>query len=135
MKICIILSTFYPEISKKLLRGAILQLKLSKIKSYKIYKVNGTFEIPVMVSILKKDFDAFIVLGCIIKGETPHFNYLSSSVFNSILNLSTNYKIPIGNGLITCSNKRQAIARSDLNKINKGKEATSAVLTVLKSIS
>ena len=135
MKICIILSTFYPEISKNLLRGAILQLKLSRIKSYKIYKVNGTFEIPVMVSILKKNFDAFIVLGCIIKGETPHFNYLSTSVFNSILNLSTNYRIPIGNGLITCSNKRQAIARSDLNKINKGKEAASAVLTVLKSIS
>ena len=135
MKICIILSTFYPEISKNLLKGAILQLKLSRIKSYKIYKVNGTFEIPVMVSILKKNFDAFIVLGCIIKGETPHFNYLSASVFNSILNLSTNYKIPIGNGLITCSNKRQAIARSDLNKINKGKEAASAVLTVLKSIS
>jgi len=135
MKICIILSTFYPEISKNLLKGAILQLKLSRIKSYKIYKVNGTFEIPVMVSILKKNFDAFIVLGCIIKGETPHFNYLSTSVFNSILNLSTNYRIPIGNGLITCSNKRQAIARSDLNKINKGKEAASAVLTVLKSIS
>ena len=87
MKICIILSTFYPEISKNLLKGAILQLKLSRIKSYKIYKVNGTFEIPVMVSILKKNFDAFIVLGCIIKGETPHFNYLSTSVFNSILNL------------------------------------------------
>ena len=132
MKICIITSNFYPLISKNLIIGAIKKLKENKKKNYKIYIVEGTFEIPVIISKLVGKFDAFIVLGCVIKGKTPHFHYLCTSVFKSILDLSIKYKVPIGNGILTCNNKKQALERSDPKKINKGGAAVSAVLSVLK---
>lgn len=134
MKICIVLSDFYSEISNMLLNGAVKKLKSKKNTSFKIVKVSGTYEIPVVVSNLIKKYDAFIVLGCVIKGETPHFDFLCSSVFNGLTNLSVNSKVPIGNGILTCNNKKQAIKRADPKKINKGGEAVNAVFSVLSII-
>ena len=79
-------------------------------------------------------YDAIIVLGCVIKGETKHYDYLCASVFQSILNLSVDFKKPIGNGILTCDNYDQAIIRSDPYKKNKGKEAASACLQLLDNI-
>ena len=79
-----------------------------------------------------KNFFGFIVLGCIIKGETPHFDYLSKSVTQAILNLSIQSKKPITNGIITCFNKKQAVLRSDPRKKNKGGEAAKALISILK---
>ena len=76
--------------------------------------------------------DAFIALGCIIKGKTPHFELLSNVVTNAIMDLSIQNKKPIGNGIITCLNKKQALERAHTYKTNKGKEAAIAVLSVLK---
>ena len=115
MKLCIIVSNFYPKISRMLLEGTIAHLKKNKISKYKIVYVPGTFEIPVVVSSFIKKYDAFIVLGCVIKGETPHFHYICSTVIKSLLNISVNFKKPIGNGILTCNNKRQAIKRANLN--------------------
>ena len=81
-----------------------------------------------------KNFDGFIVLGCVIRGKTPHFNYLSKSVIQSILDLSIYSKKPITNGIITCLNKKQANERSDSTKLNKGREAAKALLSLLKII-
>ena len=79
-------------------------------------------------------FDAYMnfLLGCIIKGKTPHFEYLCSSVFNSILDISIQRNIPIGNGILTCLNTNQAVLRSDPKKIDKGGHAASAVISLLK---
>ena len=73
-----------------------------------------------------RKYDGFIALGCVIKGQTPHFEFISSSVTDVILNISVKNKKPIGNGIITCLNKKQAIARS-----KKGAEAANAMLSVL----
>ena len=134
MKICIIISNFYPQISKRLLSGAVNELKKKKIFKYKIINVPGTYEIPIILSNFIKKFDGFIVLGCVIRGKTPHFNYLSKSVIQSILDLSIYSKKPITNGIITCLNKKQANERSDSTKLNKGREAAKALLSVLKII-
>ena len=134
MKICIIVSNFYPKISKMLLDGAVSKLKENKIFNFQIIKVPGTFEIPVVVSNLLDKFDAFVVLGCIIKGETPHFHYLCSSVINSLINLSIKSKKPIGNGILTCNNKKQAVKRADLNKKDKGGDAAEAIISVFNII-
>ena len=131
MKICIIVSNFYPKISKMLISGAIEKLKKNKIKNYKIIKVPGTFEIPIIISSLINKYDGFIVLGCVIKGKTPHFHYLCSSVFQSLTNLSIKNKKPIGNGILTCNNKKQEIERAVPKKKNKGGDATQAVITLL----
>ena len=94
MKVCLIVSNFYPKISKLLINGAISKLKKNKISNFRIIDVPGTYEIPVVLSNMINKYDAFIVLGCIIRGQTSHFHYLCSSVTNALMNLSIKYKKP-----------------------------------------
>jgi len=131
MKICIVITNYYPGISKDLLFGASNVLKKNGLKNYKKITVPGIFEIPVIISRNVNSFDAFIALGCVIKGETPHFDFISKATINAIMNLSITYKKPIGNGIITCLNKKQASERSNPHKKNKGGEAAKAILSVL----
>ena len=131
---CIIVSNFYPKISKMLIDGAVSKLNVKKNYNFEIINVPGTFEIPVVVSNLIDKYDAFIVLGCVIKGKTSHFKYLCTSVFNSLTNLSVQSKKPIGNGILTCNNKKQAILRADPNKKNKGGDAAAAIISLLDII-
>ena len=99
-------------------------------------KVPGVFEIPIAIKKNIRKYDAFIALGCVIKGKTPHFNLICKSVFDSILKLSIDYNKPIGNGIITALNIVQAKERCGLiksNKPNKGLESALAVLSILKN--
>ncbi len=113
-KYLIILADYYQEISKGLLDSALKSLpKLSLIK---IIKVPGVFEIPVIISKNIRKYDAFLALGCVIKGQTPHFDFISSSTTNAIMKLSVENKKPIGNGIITCLNLSQARARKKKGK-------------------
>ena len=132
MKICIVIANYYPEISDNLLEGATKVLKKNGIINYKKILAPGVFEVPSIISSLINNYDAFISLGCVIKGETPHFNLISTASINGIMHLSITHKKPIGNGIITCLNKKQAYIRSHPTKKNKGKEATIALLSVLK---
>ena len=123
-KILIVVADYYKNISSELIKSA----KQTIPKNYKLkfIIVPGVFEIPVTISKNIKRFDAFLALGCVIKGQTPHFDFISIATTNAIMELSINYKKPIGNGIITCLNMKQAIARK-----RKGKEAANAVLSVL----
>tara|TARA_Y200000002_G_scaffold231221_1_gene190912 strand:+ start:159 stop:539 length:381 start_codon:yes stop_codon:yes gene_type:complete len=122
-KILIVIADYYEDISSSLLKSA--KSNLSNF-SLKIIKVPGVFEIPVTISKNIKKYDGFIALGCVIKGETPHFDFISSASTQAIMKLSIDFKKPIGNGIITCLNIRQAKARG-----KKGKEAAKAVISVL----
>jgi 6,7-dimethyl-8-ribityllumazine synthase len=120
-KILIVIADYYSAISNSLLDSA----KKTLIKPFKlrVITVPGVFEIPVIISKNIKKFDAFIALGCVIKGETPHFDFISKASIEAIMNLSVENKKLIANGIITCLNMKQAIAR----KNNKGVEAANAV--------
>ena len=126
-KICIIVANYYPKISKELLRGSMNVLKKNRVKNYKIIYSPGVFEIPVIISKKINEFHGFIALGCVIKGKTPHFDFLCNATFNALMNLSIIHKKPIGNGIITCLSHKQAVARQ-----KKGEEAAVALLSVLK---
>ena len=123
-KILIVIANYYKEVSVGLLNST----KKILSSNYKIETkyVPGVFEIPVLISINLRRYDGFIALGCVIKGETPHFDFISEATTNAIMNLSINSKKPIGNGIITCLNMKQAVARK-----KKGKEAAYAVISVL----
>ena len=127
-KILIVIANYYSDISNSLLDSA----KKTLIKPFKlrVITVPGVFEMPVIISKNIKKFDAFIALGCVIKGETPHFDFISKASIEAIIKLSVENKKPIGNGIITCLNMKQAIAR----KNNKGKEAANAVNSVLDEL-
>ena len=122
-KILIVPADYYDDISSLLLKSA--KNRLNKF-SLKIIRVPGVFEIPVTISKNIKKYDAFIALGCVIKGETPHFEFISSASTQAIMNISVDSKKPIGNGIITCLNMKQAKARG-----KKGKEAADAIISVL----
>ena len=123
-KCLIVVANYYDNISNNLLQSALGFIK-NKL-SFKIIYVPGVFEIPITISKNLRKYDGFIALGCVIKGQTPHFEFISSSVTDNILKMSAKNKKPIGNGIITCLNKKQAIARS-----KKGAEAANAMLSVL----
>ena len=134
-KVLIIIANYYDNISNNLRVGAQTTLDMAKIK-YSI-EVPCVFEIPVVISRNIKKYDAFIALGCVIKGETPHFDYISKTTFDALMKLSIENKKPIGNGIITALNKDQARARcgsydlKDPIKNGKGEEAANAVVAVL----
>ena len=144
-KITIIVANFYPDISSHLLEGVEIELKKKKFKKikthseyfqekvscYNIINVPGIFEIPVMVAKEIEKSDAIIALGCVIKGKTPHFDFISKSVTDGIMNLSIQYKKPVGNGILTCLNKKQAEERANIKKKNKGKDAALATFSLL----
>tara|TARA_Y100000591_G_scaffold323187_1_gene340619 strand:- start:1149 stop:1553 length:405 start_codon:yes stop_codon:yes gene_type:complete len=133
MKICIVVSDYYKEISNNLLEGSIEQLKKNKFKKLKIKFVSGAFEIPNIISKNIKKFDAFIALGCIIKGETDHYYFISNAVSTGLMNLSIQSKKPIGFGILTCNNLKQAKVRSSILKKNKGKEVALGIISILKN--
>ncbi len=123
-KVLIIQANYYKDISTALLKSAKNELKnFAKIN---VISVPGVFEIPVVISKNLKKYDGFVALGCVIKGQTPHFDFISKSTTDAIMNISVDSKKPIGNGIITCLNRNQAIARG-----KKGKEAANAVKTIL----
>jgi len=125
-KFLIVNANYYREISQGLLKSA--RNFLPKNSKVKIINVPGVFEIPVTISKNIRKFDGFIALGCVIKGQTPHFEFISKAVTDAIMQLSINSKKPIGNGIITCLNMKQAKARK-----KKGAEAAKAILSVLKN--
>ncbi len=123
-KVLIIQAYYYKDISTALLKNAKNELKnFAKIN---VISVPGVFEIPVVISKNLKKYDGFVALGCVIKGQTPHFDFISKSTTDAIMNISVESKKPVGNGIITCLNKNQAIARG-----KKGREAANAVKTIL----
>jgi 6,7-dimethyl-8-ribityllumazine synthase len=123
-KYLIVIANYYNDISIGLLKSA--QVLLPKSALIKVINVPGVFEIPVTIAKNIRKYDAFIALGCVIKGQTPHFDFISKASTDAIMRLSIENKKPIGNGIITCLNMRQAIARKE-----KGREAAQAVISVL----
>ena len=133
-KILIVLANYYKDISDGLLKSTLKNIPRSN--RVKIIRVPGVFEIPITISKNSKKFDAFLALGCVIKGQTPHFDLICLSTFKAILNLSINFNKPIGNGIITAFNLNQAKDRSKITgrkKPNKGSEAANAVISILKN--
>ncbi len=123
-KVLIVVSDYYKDISKTLLKST--KKYLNKKTSLKIIKVPGVFEIPVTISKNIKKFDGFIAIGCVIRGKTAHFDLISRSVIDAIMNISVESKKPVGNCILTCFNYKQAVLRK-----NKGKEAAFALNSIL----
>ena len=135
-KVLFVAGNYYKQISDSLIFCANEKLKnypkikyKSKVMKFNIdlIEVPGAFEVPVIISKNIKKYDGFVALGCIIKGKTPHFDFISQSINNAIMDISIKHNKPVGNGIITSLNKKQAEERS----CKKGREAAYAVISVL----
>ena len=135
--ILIVTSDYYENVSKGLIKGSTDFIKHQNITheqlkiNYEIKKAPGAFEVPYLINQYKNSYDAFIAFGCIIRGETYHFEVISNEVTRKIMDLSININKPIGFGILTCENLDQAQVRSDPNKKNKGAEVAKACLDIL----
>ena len=129
-KVLIVISDYYEEIGKNLLKGSINELKLNNI-NYDILFAPGCFEIPFLISKNIKKYKGFIALGCVIRGKTYHFELISNECARKIIDISNEHLKPIGFGILTCENIKQAKIRSDIKKKNKGKEAANACIKLL----
>ena len=134
-KILIVSSSFYKNLEKKLLLGALKEID-KKLFDTDFFSVSGAYEIPQLLNILLKDkkYAFCIALGCIIKGETPHFDIISQSVSDKLLEISMKYNVPVSNGVLNCNTPKQAEVRCDPKLKNKGGEAVVAALSVYNSI-
>jgi len=129
-KILIVISNYYEEIGKNLLKGSIDELKIYKL-DYDILYAPGCYEIPFLISKNIKKYRGFVALGCVIRGETYHFELIANECARKIIDISNEHLKPVGFGILTCENIKQAKIRSDFKKKNKGKEATNACIKLL----
>ena len=140
IKILIVESRFYSDISDQLLLGAKKHLDSKKVL-YDVISVTGALEIPQAINIVvantsrpeqELEYNGFIALGCVIRGETSHYEYVCSESIHWLNYLAIKHNLCIGNGILTCENLDQALFRSALNKGNKGRSAAEASLALVK---
>lgn len=139
--VMIVISPYYKEISTCLLEGAKAVLE-EECCTYELFQVPGALEIPLAVKYgarrkegrgaKKPKFDAAIALGCVIKGETSHYDVVCSESARGLMQVSLDHDIPVGNAILTCNNKEQALERAHPNKKNKGADAARAALELFK---
>jgi 6,7-dimethyl-8-ribityllumazine synthase len=132
-KILIVQADFYKEISKLLLEGAIKKI-INSGYEYEIITVPGAFEIPAVIAFAKdsKQYDGYVALGCVIRGETTHYDYVCEESARGLNKLAIEEKLAIGYGIITVENEKQAIARADLKQKDKGGFAAMACIEMIK---
>ena len=129
-KILIVISNYYEEIGNNLLKGSTDELNLYNI-DYDVLYAPGCFEIPFLISKNIEKYEGFVALGCVIRGETYHFDLIANECARKIMDLSNNFLKPIGFGVLTCENIEQAKIRSNVGEKNKGKEAANACIKLL----
>tara|TARA_B100001540_G_C15689932_1_gene588781 strand:- start:337 stop:786 length:450 start_codon:yes stop_codon:yes gene_type:complete len=136
LRLAIVISEFNTMITDSLQKSAIEYFisQDGKAENIDIYTVPGAFEIPGSVSqIIKKNkADIIVALGCIIKGETPHFDFIATETSRALMKMIIQYDIPIGFGVLTTNDMKQAIERSKDDETNKGREAMLAALDTYK---
>ena len=134
LKISIAVSEWHPEVTEELYEAAFKTLLKNGVKKENILRKNspGSFELPLTAQfLLKKKFDAVICLGCVIKGETDHYNYICESVAKGIMNVSLSHNKPVSFGVLTTDTLEQALNRAGGKLGNKGQEAAEAALKML----
>ena len=130
LKICIVSAPYYKDITENLIRGALNLLKRIKADT-EIVEVSGALEIPTAIKLMENEFDGFIAVGCVIRGETTHYEIVSMESSRGLSNLGLE-KVCIGNAILTVENRLQAEKRADPKVFDKGGEACNALLSIIK---
>lgn len=129
-------SQFYPEVSEELVKGALAEIGKAG-GTYVRVSVPGAFEIPAAIRMAvrslelvggRRRFDAYVALGCVIRGETSHYDHICQEVSRGLMDIALNFSVALGNGVLTCENMEQATARADVNGGNKGGAAAFAAI-------
>jgi 6,7-dimethyl-8-ribityllumazine synthase len=131
LRVAVVAASWHEKVMEGLLEGALEALRRHQVESPVVVRVPGSFELPVVAAALAgQGFDAIIALGVIIRGGTPHFEYVSSSATDGLTRVALDHGVAVGFGLLTCDDEEQALDRAGLegSREDKGYEATSAAL-------
>jgi len=138
-KVLVIKSRFNSLITDRLETGAVEELQRLGVDRDDIDQMDvpGCFELPVVAvrAARSKKYDGIVALGCVIRGETPHFDYVCNETARGLMNCSVEYGLPVAFGVLTTDNEQQALNRVGLKGGNKGAEAASALIDTLKTLS
>lgn len=131
--VAVIVARWNSQITEGLLSGALKELKRNQVNNYKVVHIPGAFELPLAAKKMAQTgkYDAIVCLGCVIRGGTPHFDYVCSETARGVGEVALTELLPVGFGLLTTDDLQQAIDRSSDNQENKGVEAVAAVLEML----
>ena len=139
-RVLIVEARFYEDISDQLAEGAIAALEEAGV-SYKRIAVPGAFEVPAVIRFAIRSMEVrsaeqryagFIALGCVIRGETDHYDHICRETSRALMDLSVNYSVALGFGILTCENHEQAWARAAVDQKNKGADAAKACLRMME---
>ena len=136
-RVAIVAAQWHPKVTDALVAGAIRALDDSGVTDYTVIRVPGSFELPVAsLHAAKNGYDAVVALGVVIRGDTPHFEYVCQAATEGLMQVGVSTGIPIGFGVLTCDNDPQALDRAGLpdSREDKGYEATQAALSTLVAI-
>jgi len=136
-RVAIVAALWHPKVTDSLVAGAIRALDDSGVTDYKVIRVPGSFELPVAsLHAAKAGYDAVIALGVVIRGDTPHFEYVCQATTDGLMQVGVTTGVPIGFGVLTCDNDPQALDRAGLpdSREDKGYEATQAALSTLLAV-
>jgi 6,7-dimethyl-8-ribityllumazine synthase len=137
--ILIVEARFYTELADELVKGAVAALEAEGVIHHRL-SVPGAFEIPAAISMAQKAatgrpglpcYDGYVALGCVIRGETTHYDYVCSESARALQDLATKQHLAIGYGILTVENDEQAWARADVTRKNKGADAANACLRMI----
>jgi 6,7-dimethyl-8-ribityllumazine synthase len=130
-KVLILEARFHEHITEMMVKGAVAILEKSGVK-YERLSVPGSFEIPGAIKFAMNMYDGFVALGCVIRGETSHFEYVCAESARGLMALTMEHNMAIGYGVLTCDNEQQAIERADPKQLDKGGDAALACLRMIE---
>ncbi|GAB2608452.1 6,7-dimethyl-8-ribityllumazine synthase [Kribbella endophytica] len=136
-RVAVVAAQWHPKVTDALVAGAVRALDESGVTDYSIIRVPGSFELPVTaLHAAKAGYDAVVALGVVIRGDTPHFEYVCQAATNGLMEVGMSTGVPVGFGLLTCDNDPQALDRAGLpdSREDKGYESTQAALVTLAAI-
>lgn len=137
-RVLVVEARFYDAIADELLAGAVKRLEAAGA-TFDVVSVPGALEIPTTIAILAtaaaarhQPYDAVVALGCVIRGETTHYEIVTEQSARALMDLSVSARLPLGNGILTVENEAQALARARVSEMDKGGDAAEAALAVLR---
>ncbi|WP_433160766.1 6,7-dimethyl-8-ribityllumazine synthase [Kribbella sp. CA-247076] len=136
-RVAVVGAQWHPKVTDALVAGAIRALDEAGVTDYTVIRVPGSFELPVAsLHAAKSGYDAVIALGVVIRGDTPHFEYVCQATTDGLMQVGVTTGVPIGFGVLTCDNDPQALDRAGLpdSREDKGYEATQAALATLVAV-
>lgn len=130
LRVAVVATSWHADVVEALIEGAQRAARAAGVDDVMLVRVPGSIEIPVVAQQLATNHDAVVALGAVIRGGTPHFEYVSQAVTEGLTRVALDSGVPIGNGILTCDTKEQAIARSGLpgSEEDKGGDAMVAAL-------